>query len=161
MREDRTTREGPDGLKRHVALEPFSRDHNEALVMARSLAQNRPGAVEAFQNLWVSELQDHFTQEELLLGPLLDAEKMLQLRDEHEQIQGLKHQLPESASELGKMLEAHVRWEERTLFTWIESNATEEQLNSLRLSTDVVEESRWEASPKRKELVERRRHAEG
>ncbi len=59
------------------------------------------------------------------------------------------------------MLEAHVRWEERTPFTWIESNASEEQLNALRLRTDVFEESRWEASPKRKELVERRRHAEG
>ena len=148
-------------MKRHQALEPFSRDHNEALILARTLVENRPGAAEAFESLWVSELQDHLEQEESLLGPLLDAERLNRLRDEHELIHGLKLKLPESANELGAMLEAHVRWEERELFPYIESHASQEQLGGLRLATDVVEESRWNASPKRKELVERRRRAEG
>lgn len=148
-------------MKRHVALEPFSRDHNEGLIMARRLVENRPGAAEAFESLWASELQDHFEQEELLLGPLLDAERISRLRDEHAQIHQLKLGLPESTSDLGSMLDAHVRWEERELFPWIETHTSQDQLEALRLATDVVEERRWVASPKRKELVERRRSAEG
>ena len=143
-------------MKRHVSLEPFSRDHYGALLIAKCLMENRPGAAKDFDSLWVSELKDHFEQEELLLGPLLDAERLSLLRDEHNMIHQLKLKLPESVSELGAMLKAHVRWEERELFPWIETHASQEQLDALRLATNLVEESRWQTSPKRKELVERR-----
>lgn len=148
-------------MKRHIALEPFSRDHNEALIAARNLLETRPGVAETFKQLWESELQDHFKQEELLLGPLLDETTLARLQSEHDQIFLQKLVLPESARELGALLKAHVRWEERELFPWIEAHSSQEQLEALRLATDAVEESRWDASPKRKELVERRRRAEG
>lgn len=148
-------------MKRHVALESFSRDHNVALITARALTESRPGAEADFEKLWADELQDHFEQEESLLGPLLDSEHWRQLCLEHAQIRDLRCTLPGSVSRLGSNLEAHVRWEERTLFPWIESHASEEQMEALRLAADIMEERRWKGSPRRKELVEMRRRAKG
>lgn len=144
-------------MKRHPALEPFSRDHNVGLTIARALAHGQPESAEEFVRLWDQELCDHFDQEESLLGGLLDSEKLDRLTSEHREIRMLKDALPPSGPRLGEALTAHIRWEERELFPWIEATATPEQLERLASATDLVEEKRWEHSSQRKRLVQRRR----
>ena len=144
-------------MKRHQALESFSRDHNVGLTIARALIQQRPDAVEEFKRLWAQELGDHFDQEETLLGPLLDQVRLECLVAVHSEIRRLRDLLPLSMRELGKLLDAHIRWEERELFPWIEATATTDQLAALNSATDVMEECRWTDNELRRQLVLRRR----
>lgn len=146
-------------MKRHPALEPFSRDHNDALSLARSLRQEKPEAPDAFLAAWEVEMLDHFDEEERLLSPLLTRELAHRLQTEHTDIKRLKEGLPATMPELGLALEQHVRWEERELFPWVEDNADAAQLEKLRESTDQLEERRWEHSPIRKANILKRRNA--
>lgn len=144
-------------MRRHPALEPFSRDHNTGLILARALTEARPGADQQFREAWTRELADHFAEEERLLGPLSSEVQFTRLIEEHQEIERLMGGLPESVVALGEALDAHIRWEERFFFPAIEASATEEQLVQLMRATDVVEERRWANEPRREELVRRRR----
>lgn len=143
-------------MKRHPALEPFSRDHNFGLILARALMEERPNVADQFREAWDRELADHFAEEERLLGPLASPGQRERLIDEHQQIVRLAGGLPESAVALGEALDAHIRWEERFFFPVIEATATEEQLADLMRKTDELEERRWEHEPNRERLVRRR-----
>jgi len=75
-------------MKRHPALQPFSRDHNVGLVLARSLqtAPDNGARHEVARKLleaWDVELKDHFSEEERLLGPLASEGMAERLRHEH------------------------------------------------------------------------------
>lgn len=146
-------------MKRHPALEPFSRDHNGGLILARALIECRPGAAEEFRKAWDRELADHFDEEERLLGVLAGPSLAERLASEHRHLRGLVAGLPGSGKELGHALDAHIRWEERELFVAIEAGAGEAQLAELAARTQAVEERRWPHSPQRAELVKRRRAA--
>lgn len=143
-------------MKRHKALEPFSRDHNTGLILARSLLLGREGAEQAAREAWESELKDHFDEEERLLGPLLDPALLERLVAEHRQIAQQLDNLPASMAELGAALLDHIRWEERELFPWIEVHATEQQLADVEREANLLEVRRWETDVRRKELVTRR-----
>ncbi|MBX7131125.1 MAG: hypothetical protein K1X67_00455 [Fimbriimonadaceae bacterium] len=143
-------------MKRHRALEPFSRDHNIGLILARSLQLGREGAEQAARAAWEGELKDHFDEEERLLGPLLDTALLERLITEHRQIAQQLDDLPGSMAELGSALHEHIRWEERVLFPWLETHATEEQLADLEREANVLEVRRWETDARRKTLVTRR-----
>ncbi len=142
-------------MRRHPALEPFSRDHNDALILARILMEDRPGAMEELQRLWALDLQPHFAAEERLLLPLLTQDEAGRLLTEHaalaEAVAGLA-----SPVGAGRLLHDHVRWEERTLFPALESRLTERQFAELLAATDAYERTRWAGNPRREELVRRR-----
>lgn len=142
-------------MKRAFALEPFSRDHNDGLHLARALKEGRVGAPQMARDAWDLELADHFAEEERLLGPLA-GEMFAQMQTEHNIIAMLVDKLPESACELGQSLESHIRWEERVLFPAIESALTAEQDKLLTEETLRMEHRRWQHAPKRARLVERR-----
>lgn len=153
-------------MKRHPSLEPFSRDHNTGLILARQLgiAAAVAPAVAAFVAAWRDELKDHFDEEERLLGPLCRPEEQIRLKEEHDRIRALaalgeKEALDEAGSRgLGQLLDEHIRWEERVLFPSIEAHASEEDLAALAAETDKLEQRRGElaTNARRKELVERR-----
>lgn len=144
-------------MRRHPALEPFSRDHNTGLILARALTEARQGADQQFREAWTRELADHFAEEERLLGPLCSPAHLDRLLSEHAHIAHLGQSLPRRMKALGEALDAHIRWEERELFPAIEASASEEQLVQLMRATDEVEERRWAHEPRREELVRRRR----
>ena len=74
-------------MKRHPALEPFSRDHQVGLVLAKSLMTATDSDAQAsFAEIWKKELEDHFNEEERLLGPLASGEHKSQLQSEHDTI---------------------------------------------------------------------------
>ncbi len=143
-------------MKRHPALEPFSRDHNDGLILARSLMTGETDAPRLAQAAWDGELRDHFKEEERLLGPLLSETSLETLLREHREIEAMIESLPEGSAALGEALEAHIRWEERVLFPEIETTATEEDFKRLDRESQALEERRWPNSPRRAELVQRR-----
>lgn len=143
-------------MKRSPALEPFSRDHNRGLILARALMLGHAQAVRAFEQAWDQELLDHFEEEERLLGPLANPDQADQMRVEHSLIRSLKQGLPESSVQLGETLEAHIRWEERELFPAIEASLSDEEAVLLLHSTMEVEVRRWPHDARRQTLVLRR-----
>lgn len=145
-------------MKRHPSLEPFSRDHNDGLILARRLDQLRAAALAEFAEAWEGELRDHFAEEERLLGPLCPLEAKERLLREHAEIEALgKSALTdEEARRLGDLLHDHIRWEERELFREIESRATSAALASLAHASIPLERRRGKANPKRAELVAKR-----
>jgi len=124
-------------MKRRPALQPLSREHHTALTLAKACeraAQSRDvdrvvqtcrRVIQAFSD----ELEPHFQVEELSLLPLLhDAgNKPLEQRTlaDHQQLRalldGLRQNDIEALDDFGKLLSAHVRFEERELFPALEN----------------------------------------
>jgi quercetin dioxygenase-like cupin family protein len=121
-------------VKRHAALIPLSHDHHHALVAARRLRQSAGGddaSAEAasFSRFFVDESVPHFRDEEEHLFPLVvDSEEaqplVVRALLEHQRLHALARDLASGDTapmrELGELLEAHVRFEERELFPLIE-----------------------------------------
>jgi mannose-6-phosphate isomerase-like protein (cupin superfamily) len=123
-------------LKRHRALVPLSHDHHHALVEARRLRRAADGedpaaTASAFLRFFAEESVRHFREEEELLFPLVaEVEEARELVVaallQHQRLHALAARLRRSpgdesvARDLGELLEAHVRLEERELFPLIE-----------------------------------------
>jgi mannose-6-phosphate isomerase-like protein (cupin superfamily) len=127
-------------MKRHPALVPLSHDHHHALVEARRLRRTAgtpesAAVATAFVCFFAEETTRHFREEEELLFPLvvdLDEarELLVQALLEHQRLRALTARLQQIVAaggeidgvmrELGELLEAHVRLEERRLFPLIE-----------------------------------------
>jgi quercetin dioxygenase-like cupin family protein/hemerythrin len=127
-------------MKRHPALIPLSHDHHRALVEARRLRRaadtsESAAAATAFLRFFADETIRHFREEEELLFPSVrDLEEahdlLVQALLEHQHLHALAARLErlvstggevgETMRELGRLLEAHVRLEERELFPLIE-----------------------------------------
>jgi iron-sulfur cluster repair protein YtfE (RIC family) len=153
-------------MKRHQALEPFSRDHYGGLVVARHLKEKPgPEATAELLLVWGSEMEDHFREEELLLLPLATPVMGARLRREHEEIRAevdvaKLHGLSESKSvKLGELIHDHIRWEERELFPTLEAGG---QIDGIAESTEAMEHRRHESGlhSRRAELVNRRNKAD-
>jgi len=147
-------------VKRHPALEPFSRDHNDGLILSRRLMRTDPGVAERARTDWNKELADHFRVEEEVLGPLSSAEDLDRMVRDHEDLRARFLALDRASAEdlrmLGSLLEAHIRWEEREWFPRIEATLTEESIASLSEASLLLEQRRWEIDPLRESLVRRR-----
>jgi hemerythrin-like domain-containing protein len=125
-------------MKRHVALQPLSRDHHKALFVAQRLrrASDADAAAvrEAFLEYWHEHGRLHFRVEEEVLLPAFAAhgdpadERVAQMLLDHVQIRGQARRLShdgappvEKLHALGTALERHVRLEEREVFPLIEA----------------------------------------
>lgn len=124
-------------MKRSTALQPLSREHHTALTLAKACeraAQSRDEdrvvqtcrrVIQAFSD----ELEPHFQVEEQSLLPLLHGagNKLLEQRTlaDHQQLRalldGLRQNDIEALDDFGKLLSAHVRFEERELFPALEN----------------------------------------
>ncbi len=140
-------------MKRHRTLVPLSHDHHHA-VEARRLrcAAERPGsstAASAFLRFFASETVGHFRAEEELLFPTVvdfseAREPIVQALLEHQRIRAReallrnrlddRRALADTMRELGQLLAAHVRHEERRLFPLIESLLEDSTLAAVELS---------------------------
>ncbi len=148
-------------LKRHHPLKPLSRDHYVGLAQSQHLmkaadgdATDRRAAIAEFLDAWEMHIAEHFNDEERLTGPLADEGDRTRLLDEHQQLRALaaearkrRRQIDPDACwirELGRLLNEHIRWEERALFPALESTAGE-KLDLLRAQADQIEQSRRRA----------------
>jgi hypothetical protein len=135
-------------LRRHPALEQLSRDHHHALVVAQRLkradADSPAEARGAFLAYWDPGGRHHFHEEEDILLPgragVIDPEHPLiakvltdhvRIRHRAGELAGSDPPPPALLRELGGLLEAHVRREERQLFPMIEESLPDEALRRL------------------------------
>lgn len=149
-------------IVRHEALAPLSRDHYAGLVQAqhlikagdvtKSLSVDRRQAVAEFLDIWQREIQPHFQDEEHLLLDLMNDADRKQMLHEHQQVRALAEQLkklrkeidpdPDTLTQLGRLLNGHIRWEERQLFNRLQQTLTPAQLKHLQQLTAVLEAGR-------------------
>jgi mannose-6-phosphate isomerase-like protein (cupin superfamily) len=129
-------------MKRHPALISLSHDHHHALVQARRLRRaaerdDDPRAVaEAFVEFLTAVGVPHFREEETLFPLVADSDAprplVVEVLLEHQRLHALVAELRSSADvrtpmrQLGELLEAHVRREERELFPLIERLAADQ-----------------------------------
>jgi iron-sulfur cluster repair protein YtfE (RIC family) len=141
-------------MKRHEALQPLSRAHHDALILARLLQKDAPvykglpqepgGKAVYALNFFKANLVTHFIEEEVLLQQVkkynneiaIIAEEVI---IEHQQLLAMFNMLPgavalaEALDKLGKKLEAHIRKEERVLFPLIQEHCPEDVLKNIVL----------------------------
>ena len=117
-------------MKRSPALMPLSREHHEALVLARRACEpDRPQADPAALRLhvlqrWGEHFAPHFATEEQVLLPALEqagcGDLVAQARADHTRLCALAERLRagdlEALPDWGDAMREHVQWEERTLF---------------------------------------------
>ncbi|TDY47948.1 hemerythrin superfamily protein [Alicyclobacillus sacchari] len=131
--------------KRHPSLQPLSRHHHHALVLALHLIKQERSNDELrteLQHFWQNGGQEHFREEEEVLLPAyakhaaLDRPEIVQLLLEHVQVRSLISQICEDQradkmQQLGRLLQSHVRNEEQVVFPLIESALPEAELARL------------------------------
>lgn len=115
-------------MQRHPALVHLSHDHHETLVRARRLRRGEEVDVEELRR----GLERHFREEEERVFPLLAefcAEPPPVLARALLDHQRIRAAAP--GPELGELLEAHVRLEERELFELLQQVVPAERLDAL------------------------------
>jgi hemerythrin-like domain-containing protein len=136
----------PEPIKRGKALMPLSREHHIDLLLAWKIRQGlknnvSPGRMAAYiQYLDDHLMAAHFRDEEKLLFDQLPAEDMpcMRARKEHQQIRQMMHEICEKHSDdlalfnrFADTVEAHVRYEERELFPYLENKLSAEKLEGI------------------------------
>lgn len=122
-------------MKRAHALRELSREHHEALVLARHACAAEPGS-EAAQvqrahllTRWSEQFEPHFALEESVLLPALEASgnarpaalALAQHSELRQLIIGLQRGDPQALAAWGDAMRIHVQFEERALFPLAES----------------------------------------
>jgi hemerythrin-like domain-containing protein len=149
-------------MKRHSALIPLSRDHHDGLVQAVRLrraaadgdAAVRLAAAREFVEFFRNEERLHLRDEEEELFPLFLRHVLSQpallreARVQHMQLEGFARTLGiavaagsvegETLDAAGKLLDAHIRLEERQLFPLIEELVPDDELRRLGLASRDV-----------------------
>lgn len=116
-------------MKRSPSLLKLSRDHHTALSLALRIEKANDAAslaavVSALARIFPEELEPHFQDEEKSLLPQLsligEVALVEQTLQEHQQLRSLAQQIADGEharlQEFGRLLHAHVRFEERELF---------------------------------------------
>ncbi|MEQ8703128.1 MAG: hemerythrin domain-containing protein [Phaeodactylibacter sp.] len=139
-------------LKRHPVLIPLSRQHHKGLLLAQLLKSDAPdykgmpvdipGKVAFAKKEYGDRLRHHFEWEAGVLIPATQAyhEQLQamadQVQSEHQQIAEQVGLLSSSSStedldRLGRLIEQHIRFEERVWFTAIQKMVPETVLSQL------------------------------
>lgn len=140
-------------IKRNKVLQPLSRDHHQGLILAQILKKGAPeykglpttikGKKEYTISFYNSELIKHFKKEEEILFPFASGknkeldEQINDIINDHQEISVIVEQVKnlksveETLDKLGRLLEEHIRKEERKFFPAIEKILTEGELSEL------------------------------
>lgn len=139
------------GIKRHVALQPLSRHHMEALYLGVKLrragteksALTTEELVHEVKSFWDPDGERHFREEEEILLPTyakygdIKQEIIVDMLLEHVKIRSLVRTVTTEAVDvetlhaLGELLETHIRKEERIIFPMIEKALPEDVLQEM------------------------------
>lgn len=133
-------------MKRHPSLQPFSRDHNVSLILARHL-EREPSSdrLREFILIWDGEMDDHFFEEERVLLKFVEPDQGARLINEHMRIRqyvvaGRRGMLCDGdIVRLGGLIHEHVRWEERTLFPALEEKLSPSDLDEIGQEAERME----------------------
>lgn len=140
-------------IKRSKELAPLSRDHHSGLLLCwkiktgiqKGISVDRIADYVVFY--YENHLKEHFSEEEQYIFPLAgrNDEMVSKALDEHRTIVSLITKLENTTQrdsatleKLSYTLDAHIRFEERHLFPYIEQTAAKEQLGD---AGDIIDES--------------------
>src|SRR5215210_2860984 len=152
-------------MKRAAELRALSDDHHQGLVQARRLRKAAVGegmepreeVARTFLEFWQRETSGHFRKEEEVLLPVLarygqdvlSRGPVVDMLAQHARVRGLVMQLSdeyadgslrsETLGEIGELLEAHIRLEEREVFPLIEEVLPEAALKEVASRLAVKE----------------------
>jgi len=126
-------------IKRHIALQPISREHHYGLLLSWKIREGfkRDTSIERVKAytdwFWKSHLVSHIKFEEQHIYPILGKEHSLikRARREHARLKKLftaKDRIELNLSLIEEELTAHIRFEERKLFQEIQKVASKSQL---------------------------------
>ena len=131
-------------IKRSIELAPLSREHHDGLLFVWKIREGLKngtsvGKLKQYSIwFWQQHIKPHFYQEENILLPYLspDHELAVRMKKEHEQIRELVLQLDRDAdhstfTHLANLINDHIRFEERKLFSFLEKSLSPEQLNKI------------------------------
>ncbi len=132
----------PKPLKRSIPLTPISREHHDGLLVSWKIRERlkkkiEPNRIKKYTDwFWECHLQSHFDFEELYIFPILDKNNKLiqQALQEHTRLKQLfssTDSIKENLLILESELTAHIRFEERILFTEIENIASQDELQTI------------------------------
>ncbi len=143
-------------MKRHESLIPISRQHHGGLLTARLLQHGAPpykgmpttpeGKRDYVLSFWETHLKPHFRLEEDTVFILASeasevlAQQVKQLQEQHKLLESLIfalpaipiNDLPDKLHETGKLLEQHIRQEERIFFEQLQQELPENKLYLLQ-----------------------------
>lgn len=135
-------------MKRSPELRDLSEDHHYGLVLARKAMRAAVGeGALSLEEAWTmveekfaDELEPHFQVEERALVPLLEQhgeEKLTErLRVEHAALRRFlapgQARTAEELEGFGKLLEKHIRFEEREVFVFAQAKLSKEELSTVR-----------------------------
>jgi hemerythrin superfamily protein len=129
-------------IKRHISLQPLSREHHHTLVLVWKIRKAIREHVELdrvdqyvswfYQQYVIS----HFDMEEKYIFPVLGSQHDMIVRalDEHKKLKGYFEAQGKDSNayiELADLLEKHIRFEERMLFNAVQELATVQQLKTI------------------------------
>lgn len=149
----------PQPIKRSQALISLSREHHDGLLLVYKIRQGiklrvEPERIASYCTwFWKHHLEQHFNNEERVLGPYIDNLGALkdQLFSEHSQIRQTVKELNNAPQypnleNFGQLLNDHIRFEERVLFNEIEKSVAPEQLQEIasQLGADEKTSPVWE-----------------
>ena len=132
-------------IKRRAELIQLSKDHHLSLLFCWKIRQGlkmniSPDRIKPYvKYFWQHHMQPHFLEEEEFLFVLVNDKKIEKALQEHKQISDLiqKTMIPDQKGVLTLLLhltdvvEAHVRYEERELFPYLELQLDSTQLTRL------------------------------
>ncbi|WP_028470672.1 hemerythrin domain-containing protein [Neptunomonas japonica] len=119
-------------MKRALILQPLSRDHHQALVFSKRLQalaalpeQNRLQEWSEFRLILSNALLPHFDEEERYflyeLGVTADNCLFKKMLEDHQAMRACMNSDEVSQlQQFSDLLKAHIRFEERELFPWLE-----------------------------------------
>lgn len=142
-------------IKRHESLQPLSREHHHGLLLCWKIRQGlqKEIALERIKAyvdwFWDTHLKFHFEVEEKYIFSILPTEHPMvqQALDEHLQIKDLilnQNNTQQNLESLEKVLNDHIRFEERVLFNEIQNIATPAQLSEIDLHHNEIFTDTWE-----------------
>lgn len=129
-------------IKRHKALQHWSRDHHHGLLLSWKIKKGFLLNIDSqrIKNytdwFWKNHLKLHFETEEKYVFPILGNQHQLVKRalDEHQTLKAFfEHPQADTEvlSEIETLINDHIRFEERVLFNAIQEAATEEEMELL------------------------------
>lgn len=129
-------------IKRHLALQEYSKDHHQALLLcwkiqvgfSKGIAAER---IKTYADwFYENHILEHFQLEEKVMFPVLGNEHklILQALNEHKILLALfidTTQIEDSLKQIQTLLKIHIRFEEQILFNEIQNAATPEELKQI------------------------------
>lgn len=146
-------------IKRHISLQPLSRDHHDGLLLKWKINKGISKGVDVSR---IQKYVDWFIKEHLIPHFRIEEDHLFTIDKESSSVKqallqhkelveifNIENKNAETLIKLGDLLEEHIRFEERVLFNELQAKATESELKEIDAlhfqgpSCELVEDKFW------------------